>query len=183
MQLKTRVFELSNGKYRNLSGLAQAMGISVPHIYRVRQGRCGINRKFIVGAVKAFPQYKLDDLFYVVPEGERKESSLSLMSSRADKVIKLREADLSYAEIGRRLGMTREWARQIVRGKPSRQKPPLRSRVMLTASDVAQLLGLHPNTVRRWNEKGILKSYRIGSRGDRRFRRKDIDGFLNQGEM
>jgi len=54
---------------------------------------------------------------------------------------------------------------------------------MLTASDVAQLLGLHPNTVRRWSEKGILKSYRIGPRGDRRFRREDVDALLNQGEM
>jgi len=52
---------------------------------------------------------------------------------------------------------------------------------MLTASDVAQLLGLHPNTVRRWSEKGILKSHRIGPRGDRRFSREDIDGFLKQG--
>ena len=53
---------------------------------------------------------------------------------------------------------------------------------MLTISEVAQLLNVHINTVRRWSNHGILKSYRIGSRGDRRFRQEDIDGFLIQGD-
>ena len=68
MIVKTRIFGLCNGQYRNLSELAQAMGISVSQIYRVRQGRRQINQKFIVGAIKAFPNHKLDDLFYLVPE-------------------------------------------------------------------------------------------------------------------
>ena len=34
----------------------------------MREGRRHINPKFIVGAIKAFPNYKLDDLFYLVPE-------------------------------------------------------------------------------------------------------------------
>ncbi len=50
---------------------------------------------------------------------------------------------------------------------------------MLTASDVARLLGLHVNTVRRWTDKGILNGYRIGSRGDRRYRQGDILSFLS----
>ena len=49
---------------------------------------------------------------------------------------------------------------------------------MLTTSDVARLLNVHINTVRRWNNQGKLKAYRIGSRGDRRFRQEDIAGFL-----
>ncbi len=65
MKLKTRVFELRNGKYRNLVELAQAVGISYDLIYRVRKGERGIHQKFIIGATKAFPEYKLDDLFYV----------------------------------------------------------------------------------------------------------------------
>ncbi len=51
---------------------------------------------------------------------------------------------------------------------------------MLTISEVAQLLNVHINTVRRWSNQGILKSYRIGSRGDRRFRQENIDSFLEQ---
>jgi len=51
---------------------------------------------------------------------------------------------------------------------------------MLTTSEVARLLNVHINTVRRWSNQGILKSYRIGSRGDRRFRREDVTNFLSK---
>ncbi len=53
---------------------------------------------------------------------------------------------------------------------------------MLTIGEVAHLLNVHINTVRRWSNQGTLKSYRIGSRGDRRFLQEDIDSFLVQGE-
>ena len=49
---------------------------------------------------------------------------------------------------------------------------------MLTTSDVAHILNVHINTIRRWSNQGILKTYRIGSRGDRRFERQDITDFL-----
>ncbi|MFQ6121747.1 MAG: hypothetical protein ACE5LA_01635 [Dehalococcoidales bacterium] len=68
MIIKTRVFELCNGNYRNLSELAQAMELSVSQVYRVREGKRGINQKFIIGAKKAFPNYRLDDLFYLDSE-------------------------------------------------------------------------------------------------------------------
>ncbi|MBA7635469.1 hypothetical protein ES703_43073 [subsurface metagenome] len=102
-------------------------------------------------------------------------------TSRRDEVVKLREASLTYAEIGRRLGISKERVRQIVKPKPRPQKPDLQSKVMLTVGDVAQLLGLHPNTVRRWSQKGILKSCRINPRGDRRFRREDVDSLVKEG--
>jgi len=50
---------------------------------------------------------------------------------------------------------------------------------MLTTSEVARLLNVHINTVRRWSNQGTLKTYRIGARGDRRFRRDDIVSFLS----
>jgi excisionase family DNA binding protein len=49
---------------------------------------------------------------------------------------------------------------------------------MLTIKDVARLLHIHVNTARRWSDQGILKSYRITRRGDRRFRQEDIARFL-----
>ena len=64
-KLKTRVFELCNKKHRNLVELAQAMEISQGLIYKVRKGERGIHERFIIGATKAFPGYKLDDFFYV----------------------------------------------------------------------------------------------------------------------
>jgi len=49
---------------------------------------------------------------------------------------------------------------------------------MLTVREVARLLHIHSNTVRRWSDRGILGAYRITRRGDRRFRREDIARFL-----
>jgi transcriptional regulator with XRE-family HTH domain len=65
MIIKTKVFELCNSKYHNLSELAKAMGLSVSQVYRVREGKRNINQKFIIGAKKAFPTYRLDELFYL----------------------------------------------------------------------------------------------------------------------
>ena len=45
---------------------------------------------------------------------------------------------------------------------------------MLTVKEVSQLLHVHSNTLRRWSGQGIIKAYRIGPRGDRRFRAEDI---------
>jgi len=49
---------------------------------------------------------------------------------------------------------------------------------MLTTGEVARLLNVRDSTVRRWNDRGIIKSYRIGPRGERRFRRDDIAIFF-----
>ena len=55
---------------------------------------------------------------------------------------------------------------------------PKRSR-MLTTTEAARYLSVHPNTVRRWEKQGLLPAYHLGTRGDRRFLREDIDRFLN----
>ena len=49
---------------------------------------------------------------------------------------------------------------------------------MLTVREVARLLHVHPNTLRRWSNNGRLKAYRIAARGDRRFEREEIARFL-----
>jgi excisionase family DNA binding protein len=50
---------------------------------------------------------------------------------------------------------------------------------LLNTSEVAKMLHLHANTVRRYADKGIIKSYRIGTRGDRRFALQHIADFLS----
>jgi len=75
MILKTRVFTLCVRNYKNLSELAHAMDISVSQVYRVLEGKRNINRKFIIGAIKAFPGYKFDDLFYFVPSNPGDETA------------------------------------------------------------------------------------------------------------
>lgn len=94
MIVRTRIFELCSGNYKNLSQLATAMDLSVSQVYRVREGKRPINQKFIIGAMKAFPDCKLDDLFYVItlpPEkaaaskkprnGDRLQTKESLVST------------------------------------------------------------------------------------------------------
>jgi excisionase family DNA binding protein len=49
---------------------------------------------------------------------------------------------------------------------------------MLTVREVSSLLHIHPNTLRWWTDQGILKAYRLGPRGDRRFKQEDITIFL-----
>lgn len=49
---------------------------------------------------------------------------------------------------------------------------------MLTASEVAAMLHLHVNTVKRLGDRGELPFYRVCRRGDRRFRLDDVLAFL-----
>ncbi|MGA2158543.1 MAG: helix-turn-helix domain-containing protein [Dehalococcoidia bacterium] len=51
---------------------------------------------------------------------------------------------------------------------------------MFTTRELAALLNVHINTVRRWSDQGLVKSYRMGPRGDRRFSRDDVILFLEQ---
>ena len=52
------------------------------------------------------------------------------------------------------------------------------TKTMLTIREASRLLNVHSNTLRRWAEQGIVKAYRVGPRGDRRFRREDISALL-----
>ena len=86
MILKTRVFTLCVRNYKNLSELARAMEISVSQVYRVLEGKRNINRKFIIGAMKAFPGYKFDDLFYFVPEATvDQKSAVQQLAEKPDR--------------------------------------------------------------------------------------------------
>jgi len=51
---------------------------------------------------------------------------------------------------------------------------------MLTIREVAKLLHVHPNTLRRWSNDGRIRAYRITSRGDRRYKREEIVRFLDE---
>lgn len=53
-----------------------------------------------------------------------------------------------------------------------------RSNDVLTASQVARLLKIDINTVIRWSEMGVLKTYNTDSNGDPMYKLEDIKGFL-----
>lgn len=92
--------------------------------------------------------------------------------ARSDEVQRLSRP---YSKIARELGVSTALVRQIA--ARIRQQP----RDMLRPGDAARLLGIHINTVRRWADQGKLREYRLSARGDRRFRREDLEKFLVEG--
>ena len=49
---------------------------------------------------------------------------------------------------------------------------------LIRTSEAARMLNVHVNTLRRWSNQGIIRSYRVGPRQDRRFRREDVARLL-----
>jgi excisionase family DNA binding protein len=45
---------------------------------------------------------------------------------------------------------------------------------LLTLKEACDVLKCHPNTLRQWDNKGILVAVRFGERKDRRYRKQDI---------
>lgn len=52
---------------------------------------------------------------------------------------------------------------------------------ILTLKQAADILNVHPNTLRNWDNQGVLKAVRYGKRGDRRYKKEDVLKIL-QGE-
>ena len=53
---------------------------------------------------------------------------------------------------------------------------------LLTLKEASEILKCHPNTLRQWDNKGILKAVRFGERQDRRYRKEDILKLIKRGE-
>lgn len=51
---------------------------------------------------------------------------------------------------------------------------------VLTPREAARFLGVHPNTLRRWSDAGLLEAYRVGIAGHRRFKRADLLAYLER---
>jgi excisionase family DNA binding protein len=52
------------------------------------------------------------------------------------------------------------------------------SNIMLTTTEVGKFLHLCPSTVRNWADSGILPCYVLGKRGDRRFKKAELELYL-----
>ncbi len=51
---------------------------------------------------------------------------------------------------------------------------------LLTLQQAAEILGVHPNTMRNLDNRGELKAVRFGARGDRRYLKSDIEKYLKR---
>jgi len=51
---------------------------------------------------------------------------------------------------------------------------------LITLNEACKILKCHPNTLRRWDKKGVLKAVRFGKRGDRKYRKKTIQDFIHK---
>lgn len=101
-------------------------------------------------------------------------------------------------QVGTKLGdKTREWPRRLEfiiytalqiylpeEARESIEEPDIEEAVtepiqqMLTIRQVSEWLGIHINTVRRLSNSGVITVYRIGIRRDRRFKKEDIENYL-----
>lgn len=54
---------------------------------------------------------------------------------------------------------------------------------MLTLQQASDVLNVHPNTLRNWDNEGVFKAVRYGKRGDRRYRKEDILKILKQNNV
>lgn len=50
---------------------------------------------------------------------------------------------------------------------------------LLTLREAASLINVHPNTLRNWEKSGKISAVRIGTRKDRRFRKKTLEDICN----
>jgi excisionase family DNA binding protein len=49
---------------------------------------------------------------------------------------------------------------------------------LLTLEEASAYLKCHPNTLRQWDRKGVLPAIRIGERKARRYKKDDLEKFL-----
>ncbi|MFH1662895.1 MAG: MEDS domain-containing protein [Chloroflexota bacterium] len=105
----------------------------------------------------------------------RKGGLMAVGNSRRAKICIMKGGDNSYTAIGSKLGISRQRAHQILNGKKKSRRMLSN---MLTTSEAAFKLSIHVNTLRRWSNLGVLPVYRLGSRGDRRFKQEDIDNLI-----
>ena len=51
---------------------------------------------------------------------------------------------------------------------------------LLTVEEVATRLNLHPETIRRYLQRGLLKGVKFGNRGGWRIKESDLDDFMRR---
>jgi excisionase family DNA binding protein len=71
---------------------------------------------------------------------------------------------------------------QLIKDVPGKQTEVLSSEELLDVEKVAEELGVHVDTVRKWIREKQLRAVKLGRRGGYRIRRSDLDEFLRKRE-
>lgn len=50
---------------------------------------------------------------------------------------------------------------------------------LISISKVCEILNVHPNTLKRWETEGLVNPIRFGKRGDRKYRKQEIDSLIH----
>ncbi|MCL4366718.1 helix-turn-helix domain-containing protein [Patescibacteria group bacterium] len=51
---------------------------------------------------------------------------------------------------------------------------------LLKIREAAEILGVNPETLRRWDKEGKLPAVKVSVRGDRRYKPEDIERFIEK---
>ena len=49
---------------------------------------------------------------------------------------------------------------------------------LLSISEVSKIFGIHQDTLRNWEKKGLISPLRVGTRGDRKYRPEDLEKIM-----
>jgi len=108
-----------------------------------------------------------------------------------DRIISLHKRGLANAEVARIVGVSRQRVWSVLHSKPANRRLNISAAVSsaskkaqtapMSITSVAAMLGLHPNTIRRWADEGLIPCFRLGPRQDRRFDPRHVIEIMHNG--
>ncbi len=108
-----------------------------------------------------------------------------------DRIIALHKRGLANTEIAQMVGVSRQRVWVVLRPKENNKGYSISAAVScaskkaqtspMSIAGVAAILGVHPNTIRRWSDDGLIPCVRLGPRQDRRFEPQRVMEMMYKG--
>jgi excisionase family DNA binding protein len=107
-----------------------------------------------------------------------------------DRIILLHKRGLANTVIAQMVGVSRQRVWEVLHPKENNRRNSMAAAVRsastkaqtspMSISGAAAILGLHPNTIRRWADEGLIPCFRLGPRQDRRFEQQSVMEIMNK---